>query len=110
MARKRSEMKVKVEVDVVESILRDEPRKSALGEMTPRKRAQKAFDAIVGNGTVEQKPGLSQEERIARIIARALGHNDDAGMYWERYVLAARALIKAGMTLRTSEAKRRKRG
>ena len=33
---------------------------------------------------------MSDEEKIARIIARALGHNDDQGSYWERYVLAAR--------------------
>ena len=37
---------------------------------------------------------MNQEERLARIIARALGHNDDQGSYWERYVLAARLLIK----------------
>lgn len=28
-------------------------------------------------------------ERIARLIARRLGHNDDTGMNWERYVCAA---------------------
>jgi hypothetical protein len=37
---------------------------------------------------------MKPEERIARIIARALGHNDDSGMHWERYVLAARLLLK----------------
>jgi hypothetical protein len=37
---------------------------------------------------------MSPEERIARIVARALGHNDDSGMYWERYILAARLLLK----------------
>lgn len=37
---------------------------------------------------------MNPEERVARIIARALGHNDDAGMYWERYVLAARAILR----------------
>ena len=37
---------------------------------------------------------MSAEEEIARIIARALGHNDDQGSQWERYVLAARLLLK----------------
>lgn len=37
---------------------------------------------------------MKSEERIARIIARALGHNDDSGMHWEKYVLAARLLLK----------------
>lgn len=37
---------------------------------------------------------MKPEERIARIMARALGHNDETGMYWERYVLAARLLLK----------------
>jgi hypothetical protein len=37
---------------------------------------------------------MKPEEKIARIIARALGHNDDTGMHWERYVLAARLLLK----------------
>lgn len=33
-------------------------------------------------------------EAVARAIARALGHNDDSGMHWERYVLPARLLHK----------------
>jgi len=37
---------------------------------------------------------MEPEERLARTIARALGHNDDSGMYWERYVLAARLILK----------------
>jgi hypothetical protein len=37
---------------------------------------------------------MKPEEKIARIIARALGHNDDSGMYWELYVLAARLILK----------------
>lgn len=37
---------------------------------------------------------MTPEEKIARIIARALGHNDDQGMYWDRYVLAARLILK----------------
>lgn len=35
------------------------------------------------------------EEGIARVIAQALGHNDETGMYWDRYVLAARALQRS---------------
>lgn len=34
------------------------------------------------------------EELVARIIARALGHNDDTGMQWERYRCAANLLLK----------------
>ncbi len=37
---------------------------------------------------------MTKEEYIARIIARALGHNDNEGMYWENYILAAILLIK----------------
>ena len=37
---------------------------------------------------------MNAEERLARIIARALGHNDDSGMHWEKYVLAARLILK----------------
>lgn len=37
---------------------------------------------------------VTKEEYIARIIARALGHNDNEGMYWENYILAAILLIK----------------
>lgn len=33
-------------------------------------------------------------ETIARIIARRLGHNDDTGMYWERYILPAQAIVE----------------
>ncbi len=36
---------------------------------------------------------MPEVERIARIIARKLGHNDDTGMEWERYVLAARGIL-----------------
>ena len=36
---------------------------------------------------------MPEVERIARIIARKLGHNDDAGMEWERYVVAARGIL-----------------
>jgi hypothetical protein len=36
---------------------------------------------------------IPQDERIARIIARKLGHNDDLGIHWESYILAARGLI-----------------
>lgn len=37
---------------------------------------------------------MSPAEHIARIIARKLGHNDDTGMYWERYVLAAEGILQ----------------
>jgi hypothetical protein len=37
---------------------------------------------------------MTKAEYIARIIARALGHNDHNGMYWEKYILAAKLLIK----------------
>ena len=41
-----------------------------------------------GNGgtDVTVNPNI---ERIARLIARRLGHNDETGMHWERYVCAA---------------------
>ena len=41
----------------------------------------------------ERGEPMTETERIARIIARKLGHNDDAGMEWERYVLAAKGVI-----------------
>lgn len=34
------------------------------------------------------------EEALARVIARKLGHNDDSGMYWQRYALAARGIAE----------------
>jgi hypothetical protein len=52
---------------------------------------------------------MKPEERIARIIARALGHNDDMGVHWERYVLAARLILKEArvvFTTHSSEADR----
>lgn len=39
-------------------------------------------------------PGMNAEERIARMIARALGHNDDGGMDWERYACASRLILR----------------
>jgi hypothetical protein len=33
------------------------------------------------------------EEWVARIIARAEGHNDHDGMYWERFIGSARLLL-----------------
>lgn len=41
--------------------------------------------------SMDERPEAT-EEGIARVIARALGHNDDNGMYWDRYILAARLL------------------
>jgi len=37
---------------------------------------------------------MTPEERVARMIARALGHNDDSGMDWERYACAARLILR----------------
>ncbi len=37
---------------------------------------------------------MKLEEKVARVIARKLGHNDDTGMYWERYIEAARGIIQ----------------
>lgn len=39
-------------------------------------------------------PGMAADERIARMIARALGHNDDSGMDWERYACASRLILR----------------
>jgi hypothetical protein len=33
-------------------------------------------------------------EAVARMIARGLGHNDDAGIMWERYVIPARIIVR----------------
>lgn len=40
------------------------------------------------------RPNMTAEERIARIIARAEGHNDDGGMQWERYIGASRLILR----------------
>lgn len=37
----------------------------------------------------EERAEGTNVERIARLIARRLEHNDDAGMEWRRYVCAA---------------------
>lgn len=37
---------------------------------------------------------MSAEERLARMISRGLGHNDDGGMDWEKYILPARLILK----------------
>lgn len=39
-------------------------------------------------------PGMPAEERLARMISRGLGHNDSEGMDWDRYVLAARLILR----------------
>lgn len=39
-------------------------------------------------------PGMPAEERIARMIARALGHNDDGGMEWQRYACASQLILR----------------
>jgi hypothetical protein len=38
-------------------------------------------------------PQRVQVERIARQIARGLGHNDDVGMEWERYIAPAVIIV-----------------
>ena len=37
----------------------------------------------------EERAEGTNVERIARLIARRLGHNDETGMEWRRYVCAA---------------------
>lgn len=37
----------------------------------------------------EERAQGTNVERISRLIARRLGHNDDAGMEWRRYISAA---------------------
>jgi hypothetical protein len=49
------------------------------------------------------RPHMPDCERAARIIARALEHNDENGMYWERYILAAEALVKSGFSYSEQE-------
>jgi hypothetical protein len=39
-------------------------------------------------------PAMTTEERIARMISRALGHNDESGMQWERYLCASRLILR----------------
>ncbi len=39
-------------------------------------------------------PAMSAEERLARLIARGEGHNDDSGMLWERYLYTARLILR----------------
>jgi hypothetical protein len=40
-----------------------------------------------------ERQDMPAEERLARIISMAQEHNDGDGMRWERYVLAARAVL-----------------
>lgn len=40
------------------------------------------------------RPDMPAEERLARLISRGLGHNDSEGADWERYVLAARMILR----------------
>ena len=40
------------------------------------------------------RPDMPSEERLARLISRALGHNDSEGAYWDRDVLAARIILR----------------
>lgn len=40
------------------------------------------------------RPGMPAEERIARMISRGQGHNDSEGSDWDRYVMAARLILR----------------
>jgi hypothetical protein len=40
------------------------------------------------------RPNMPAEERLARLIARGEGHNDDNGMLWERYLYTARLILR----------------
>lgn len=42
---------------------------------------------------IENK-NMSDEERISRLIAISLGHNDENGMFWENYKLASKIILK----------------
>lgn len=44
-------------------------------------------------------------ERIARQIARGLGHNDDVGMEWERYIAPAVIILNENPSLRKASLK-----
>lgn len=39
-------------------------------------------------------PGMPADERLARMISRGLGHNDSEGSDWDKYVLAARLILR----------------
>lgn len=39
-------------------------------------------------------PGMPAEERLSRMISRGLGHNDSEGMDWQKYVMAARLILR----------------
>lgn len=41
-----------------------------------------------------RRPDMPAEERLARLISRGVGHNDSEGVDWERYVLAARMILR----------------
>ncbi|MEJ0093292.1 MAG: hypothetical protein WDN46_17545 [Methylocella sp.] len=54
-----------------------------------------ALTAANINIAAEREPvAVDEVERVARMIARRLGHNDDEGMYWDRYVLPARLIAE----------------
>lgn len=40
------------------------------------------------------RPGMPADERLARMISRGLGHNDHEGMDWDRYISAARLILR----------------
>jgi hypothetical protein len=51
-------------------------------------------EALMRTDVEIERPNMSGEERLARILARAEGHNDENGMFWERHVIAARAVFR----------------
>lgn len=54
------------------------------------------IDARLSHMTTTQR---NHVERIARQIARGLGHNDDVGMYWERYIAPAIIILNENPNL-----------
>ena len=39
-------------------------------------------------------PAMPAEERLARMISRGVGHNDSEGSDWDRYIMAARLILR----------------
>jgi hypothetical protein len=60
------------------------------------------IDPRYGNMTTTQQRNV---ERIARQIARGLGHNDDVGMDWERYISPAVVVLNENPSLLRADLK-----
>lgn len=39
-------------------------------------------------------PNMVAEERLARLIARGEGHNNDSGVGWDKYLYTARLILR----------------